>query len=180
MLPVQDVTLGRVIVSQTLWPTETTGTNKEKNPRQCKGGRRRRNQETKEKSAGTDPTEQGWVSGLLVCLWEPQVHGASGWQSAGREGGSRAAQSHPWDSCGSPVRRDGTRCGTDRWGGSAPETLTSSLGERVGGRPHVLYIRLAGRPSALSNGRGTGLRHSVQRTSNTVPYSKNRENTFFN
>ena len=108
---------------------------------------------------------------LHLCAWEERL---KGW--VGAEQASEEALGQLWK-----PRQKGRDLLWDRpMGGSAPETLTSSLGECVGGRPRVLYVRLAGRPSALSSGRGTGLRHSVQRTSNTVPYSRNRENTFFN
>lgn len=52
-----------------------------------------REEETKEKSVGTGRTEQEQASGLLVCIWEPRLHGQlAGSQVGGQE---RSGQSSP-------------------------------------------------------------------------------------
>lgn len=107
-----------------------------------KGGRRRRKCGDKGEKCG----DRQHGAGTSEWSARPGVGLPADSQQAGRTG-AEPLRASPGTAAEAPPEGTGPCCGTDRRGQrSRLETRSSSLRGGGGGRPHVLYGRLAGRP----------------------------------
>lgn len=167
-------------MSQPLQPTETK--HKEEKPRRHKGGGGRPAQTSFQQLQG-DQHEHGWGQTVwsrdkrLVCTWGPWPPGASGWQSAGREGRRQAAQSQgqPGDGCAGedPSERTEHTVAQTSAGRHPKHPGQQCDGQCVG-------AMWAANPSALLGGRGADPRPIWGKSSTPSPTLKNVENRFLN